>query len=111
MSPSPTARPQINLLKDNPRRTGTVISRTWHVAQDLGIIKIRPDGGNEDGSDDATSGPMLAWPESSKERDLAGCFKPGTRVMYEVEEGGGKKKAVGVRAGCEEEEGGAYEYF
>ena len=99
MTPSPSAQPQINLHKETPRRTGTVISRIWHVAQDLGTVKIRPDGGNEDGSDDATSGPMIAWPMSSKEREVAGNFKPGTRVVYEVEEGRGEKKAVGVRAG------------
>lgn len=98
-SPSPTAQPQINLLKETPRRTGTVISRIWHVAQDLGTIKIRPEGGNEDGSDDATSEPMIAWPMSSKERELAEQFKPGTRVVYEIQEGGAEKKAVGVRAG------------
>ncbi|KAK3172693.1 hypothetical protein OEA41_006017 [Lepraria neglecta] len=86
---------QINVLKEKQRRMGTVISRGWQATSDLGTITIRPDGGNEDGSDDVASGPMIPWPISSKERALLEWFRVESRVLYEIEEGEkGEKTAI-----------------
>ncbi|KAL2037278.1 hypothetical protein N7G274_009967 [Stereocaulon virgatum] len=88
---------QIKPHKNNPSRTGTIISRTWRTSQDLALLKVRPDGGNKDGSDDVSFGPMLPWPMSNEDDLLAEHFRPDAKVVYEVEEAGGEKRFVNVR--------------
>ncbi|KAL2058407.1 hypothetical protein ABVK25_001135 [Lepraria finkii] len=92
---------QINLLREKERRMGIVISRSWQATVDLGTITITPDGGSEDGSDDMTSGPMIPWLISSKERALLEWFRMESRVLYEIEESeSGEKMAVKARLEC-----------
>ena len=76
---------------------GTVVLRKWVAHIELGTVSIRLDGGDENSSDDAVSGPLISWPVYRKEGVLPEILPVGSRVVSEVEEGeNGERMVVNI---------------